>query len=307
MRKFFMLFIGVISLAACNRSPEYYFKRANISVSRGKEMQAIQDYNKAILLKRNFPEALTARGMIYEHMGDKQKAEQDYKHAINSSKEYIPAYNNLAALLMDQGNFREAADYLDEALKVNRDYPYAILNRGLCNYKLGRFKAAKADLTRALKMNPKFDMAYYHRALISKHEGNIKAAMEDLVKAIDNNPSAVLAWHELGKMLYSQKEYANAAQNFKKADDLAGNDMKAETSFWLALSTYQIGYYEQALESALLADELKPGSYKTNGLIGDIYAKTGDINNAGDYYKKAGELAGNKAGFYRARLAAIGR
>ena len=45
----------------------------------------------------------------------------------------------------------------------------------------------------------------------------------------------------------------------------------------------------------------------TNGLIGDIYAKTGDMNNAGDYYKKAEELAGAKAGYYRARLAAIGR
>ena len=172
MRKFFVLFMGVLALAACNRSPEYYFKRANISVSRGREMQAIQEYNKAILLKRNFPEALTARGMIYEHMGDRQKAEQDYRHAINAKKDYIPAYNNLAALLMDQGNFKEAASYLEEALNINRDYPYAILNRGLCYYKLGKFRAAKADLTRALKMNPKFEMAYYHRALISKREGN---------------------------------------------------------------------------------------------------------------------------------------
>ena len=208
---------------------------------------------------------------------------------------------------MDKGNFREAADYLNQALEINRDYPYAILNRGISYYKLGKYKAAKADLTRALRMNPKFEMALYHRALIFKKERNNEAAMQDLSKAIELNPSAGLAWNERGKIKYYNRDYAGAAQDFKKADDLASKDMKADTSFWLALSAYQIGYYEQALESSLLADEMKPGSYQTLGLIGDIYAKMGDLNNAGDYYEKAAEKAGSKAGFYRARMAAIGR
>lgn len=308
MKKAVFLFIGIIAMAACNRSPEYYFHRGNVSVSKGQEMNAIQDYNKAILLKRNFTDALVARGMIYERMGDKQKAEQDYRRAVDSDKEHVSARNNLAALLMDKSNYKDAVEYLDQALEINRDNQYAVLNRGLAYYKLGKYNAAKADLNKAIRINPRFEMALYHRALISKKEKNYDAAIEDLGTIIGNNPNATAAWLERGKIYYRQKkEYALAAQDFKRADDNANGSMKALTSFWLAASTYQIGYYEQALESALASDEIEPNSAQTLGLIGDIYAKIGDIANAEEYYNKAAANAGANADAYKKRMASLRR
>lgn len=307
MNKLIFGLLAVICISACNRSPEFYFKRANLSVSRGKELQAIQDYNKAILLKKNFPEALTARGMIYERQGDKQKAIIDYNKAINMNSGYIPAYNNIAALLMDGGNYEEAVKYLTQALEVDRDYSYALLNRGLAYYKLKNYASAKADLSKAIKLNPKFEMGFYHRALCYRRENNIASALEDLNAVLSLNPAAALAWLERGKIRFSMKDYQGASQDFSKADELSVNndDLREDTSYWLALATYKIGYYEKALESALLSDELTPDSFLRLGLIGDIYLKFGDKNNAVSYYKRAESLAGRRAGFYKQRLAAI--
>ena len=191
--------------------------------------------------------------------------------------------------------------------QLYRDNPYAVLNRGLAYYKLGKYQPAKADLSKAVRMNPNFDMAIYHLALIARKEGDMNAAIENFSKVIEINPNAAPAWNERGKIRYSQKDYEAAAQDFKYADDVASKDMRADTSFWLALSSYQIGYYEQALESALISDDLRPDYYQTLGLLGDIYAQNGDVNNAEDYYRKAEGLAGKRAPFYRARIAALRR
>ncbi|MBI5744031.1 MAG: tetratricopeptide repeat protein, partial [Elusimicrobia bacterium] len=180
MKKTIFLLAALAGLAACNRPPEFYFKRANALLASGKESAALENYNRALLLKVNFPEALTARGLLFERQGDRQKAGLDYRKAIEQAPSYLPAYNNLAAMLMDGGNYAEADKLLTAALAVNPEYAYAMLNRGLSRYKLGDCGGATADLTHALDANPKFELAYYHRALCASKARNLTAALSDL-------------------------------------------------------------------------------------------------------------------------------
>ena len=69
-------------MSACNRSPEYYFMQGNRLAVSGQAGNAIQMYNRAILLNKRYPEALTSRGMVYEKLGDRQKAKYDYEKAM---------------------------------------------------------------------------------------------------------------------------------------------------------------------------------------------------------------------------------
>src|SRR5579859_7524636 len=50
--------------------------------NKGKYDQAIQDYDKAIALKPEIPEAFNNRGLAYEQKGDYDHAVQDYDRAI---------------------------------------------------------------------------------------------------------------------------------------------------------------------------------------------------------------------------------
>lgn len=305
MKKIIYFAVLAAGLAGCNRSPEFYFKRANFQFSAGKEALALEDYNKALLLRRNYPAALTARGMLYDRQGDRQKAGLDYQRAIEADAAYLPPYNNMAALMMDAGNYREAIGYLSQALAVKPEYPYALLNRGLSHYKLGNCAAASEDLTKAIGLNPKFELAFYHRALCARRENNITAALSDLGSVLELNPAAALAWFERGKIKFSARNYTEASQDFSKACELKKEDPLS--AYWLALSLYKAGYLEGALESALRAAGLKPDSYQAAGLLGDIYAAAGETPNAREYYLKAAGLSSQYASYYKGRLASLGK
>ena len=87
MRILIFFLVLAAGLSGCNRSPEFYFTRANSLLSSGKEADALENYNKAILLKRNFPEALVARGMLYEPHGA-WRAAAELKAAVRAPKQY---------------------------------------------------------------------------------------------------------------------------------------------------------------------------------------------------------------------------
>lgn len=305
MGKLILAVAAFAFLCGCNRSPEFYFKRANRQLSTGRDRQALEDYNKAVLLKRRFPEALTARGMLYERQGDKQKAMLDYRKAIDVDSSYLPAYNNTGALLMDSENYRDAVDLFSQALSVNKDYPYALLNRGLSYYKIGDCASAKADLTRALNLNPKFELAFYHRALCFKKEGRPEAALPDLDSVLELNPAAGMAWLERGKLKFGMKDYPAASGDFVKAHELNRKD--PAPAYWLAMSLFKTGYLEGALEKALVAEELKPDSYLAAGLLADVYAAQKNYPKAREYYEKAAGLSSKYSAFYKGRLARLGR
>ena len=82
MKSYLGFFCSLLCMAACNRSPEYYFEQGNRLALSGRAMDSIEMYNKAILLKKMYPEALTSRAMVYEKLGDRQKAAYDYEKAI---------------------------------------------------------------------------------------------------------------------------------------------------------------------------------------------------------------------------------
>lgn len=305
MGKLFWAAVAAILLAGCGRSPEFYFGRANRQLSVGKDKMALQDYNKAIMLRRKFPEALTARGMLYERQGDKQKAMLDYRKSIEVDPSYLPAYNNAGALLMDGDNYREAVDLFSQALSVNRDYAYALLNRGLSYYKQNDCASARADLTRAVALNDKFELAFYHRALCSRKEGRAEEAAADLDAVLALNPAAALAWLERGKLRYAARDHAGAAGDFAKAHELNKKDPAA--AYWLGLALFKTGYLEGALEKAQAAYELKPDSHLAAGLLGDICAARKDYPKAREYYAAAAGLSSKYAAFYKGRLAGLGR
>jgi len=77
MKKIIFITLAFAGLAGCNRSPEFYFERGNHQFAAGKESEALESFNKALVLKRNFPEAFTSRGLLYERQGDRQKAGLD--------------------------------------------------------------------------------------------------------------------------------------------------------------------------------------------------------------------------------------
>lgn len=59
-----------------------FYKRGNGYSGRAQYERAIQDYDEAIRLKADFPEAFNSRGNAYSARGQFDRATQDYDQAI---------------------------------------------------------------------------------------------------------------------------------------------------------------------------------------------------------------------------------
>ena len=82
---------------------------------------ALQNYQTALSLRPDFPEAKFNMGLIYEDLQQYKQAKENYQFVVESNSEDVPpdvwlsAHNNLARLLILEGNNRDAAPLLIRA------------------------------------------------------------------------------------------------------------------------------------------------------------------------------------------------
>lgn len=65
---------------------------------------AIEDYNKAINLKKDYADAYNNRGASYYSLGKHQQAIEDFNKAISLKQNFASAYANRGLTYLNQGN-----------------------------------------------------------------------------------------------------------------------------------------------------------------------------------------------------------
>jgi len=110
--------------------------------------------DRAIELKK-MPEAYMNRALARQGLRQYEAALEDYGRAIALRKTDASAYYNRASLRIERGEIQEAlADY-DRAIELRPDYAAALMNRGSVRDQLGQTAAAIADYEQCLKVTPK--------------------------------------------------------------------------------------------------------------------------------------------------------
>jgi len=96
----------------------------------------------------------TITGRHYDKLGDHRRAIADYDRAVEINPEYPEAYNNRGGAYGALGDQRRAiADY-DRAIEINPEYPRHIIT-GCAYGALGDQRQAIADYDRAIGLSPK--------------------------------------------------------------------------------------------------------------------------------------------------------
>ena len=109
--------------------------------------------------------------------------------------------------------------------------PADLLARGVAYSMLKNYKSAIEDFDRIIAMNPDFTIAYISRGVarfedarlqedqrLAMHEIAMAAADFDTATRLD--PRLIHAWFNKGYILYTQRDYAQAAECFSKAIEL---------------------------------------------------------------------------------------
>ena len=104
---------------------------------------------------RTFPKPTTIGAMRSRHLGRHGDAIADYDEAIRLRPDFPEAYNNRGAAKRDLGRHGDAiADY-DEAIRLRPDFPEAYYNRGRTKIASDRNTDGKIDLETALELAQK--------------------------------------------------------------------------------------------------------------------------------------------------------
>ena len=136
-----------------------YYNNRGIELQRQGQIQAaIQHYQRALSLKRSYPEAHYNLGDAYEEIPNYDKAEEEYQRAIDADVSFYEAYNNLARLyILRKHDYGAAMRLLDRALSLKpqeRSVRYSLYkNYGWVNLELNELVQAEQNLKFAVGLD----------------------------------------------------------------------------------------------------------------------------------------------------------
>ncbi|MFM5930090.1 MAG: tetratricopeptide repeat protein [Novosphingobium sp.] len=92
---------------------------------------ALADYDRALVLRPGFAEALVNRGVAHAERRDFLSAIADYDAAIALRPDLAEAWNNRSLAWHRAGHYDRALKDFDQTIRLNKNYGNALINRAL--------------------------------------------------------------------------------------------------------------------------------------------------------------------------------
>jgi protein O-mannosyl-transferase len=146
--------------AAVRAAPGSAMVHSNLGsqyMAAGQADLASAEFQTALRIKPDYPDALAFYGLLKYRMGDYSGAGRMMESALNMSRRDNPNYDfmavNLAALLMQTGHRDDALEQLNQEIAESPRYARAWSNRAVIHYQRGDTEAARADAQEALRLD----------------------------------------------------------------------------------------------------------------------------------------------------------
>ena len=154
--------------------------------------EAIDAYNKCLILDAEFYSAIIGRGDAHKSLRDSENAYDDYTAAIKFKPEELSNYYKRAEMACD----------------------------------LRRFPQMLADYNNIIESDPKAIKAYLCRGNYYLNNRQNELALADFTKAIESNPQEPEAFIKRGDSYLSMNKYAEAIADYDKAASLNPSDTR---------------------------------------------------------------------------------
>lgn len=204
-----------------------YEMRGEIFSELKKHDQAISDYNQAIKINPQFPQAYYNRGLAYSQKGNIELAIIDYTQAIKINPQFAQAYNinsqlaqayyNRGVVYSQQGKIELAIADFTQVININPQDAYAYVNRGVIYGQQKKIELAISDFTQAIKINPEFAQAYVKRGIAYGQQEKTELEIADYTQAININPQLADAYLNRGIAYQQQKNIELAITDYTQA------------------------------------------------------------------------------------------
>jgi tetratricopeptide (TPR) repeat protein len=149
---FFLSTLIILGAASYAQSAKELYNAANEKFDQMKFKEAIELYNKAIALDKNYTEAYYNRGIAKGNNKDGKGALADYSKAIEIDPKFAPAYNNRGLMKKSQLDYKGALLDYNNAIANDTLFAAAYLNRGSLHVIMGKKDDGCMDFKKALEL-----------------------------------------------------------------------------------------------------------------------------------------------------------
>lgn len=119
-------------------------------MAHGRYLEAINAYQQAP------PDAVlwNKLGVAYDHLSAVAVAKQDYEQALSLRPDYPDALNNLGSAWFESKNYRKALQYYERAFSLSPHSAIIAANLGTTYFAVGRFEDGEKAYRTAFELDP---------------------------------------------------------------------------------------------------------------------------------------------------------
>lgn len=155
--------------------------------------KAIDQFDKAILLREDYAKAYLCRGIVFQMDKQYESAIADYSKAIELDPEAGIVYNNRGTIYIVKGEYDKAISDFNNAIDLNPKDASTYKNRGYTYYETRYYNSAITDFSKAIELSPNDAEPYCFRGFVYCDIGSIEIGIKDLERALDLDPDGVIS------------------------------------------------------------------------------------------------------------------
>lgn len=284
---FIFLFLIITSVQAQEKNPvELFFKNAEKFRVANEYYRAIVEYEQALALSDTVAKVYYWKGVCNLMVKDSVRAIKDWEKVILIDKNYIPAYTAQLKIYENLGDFDRYKKTIDQRLEVEKD-PIKKIN--LCvetaNYFFykDQFDDARIYTKAAIVISPQHTETLYLDAQITnnlkKYDETIVTIDIILQQFSESTPINQTAkyYYEKGLAYYHKEDYKSAMPILNKADVGPYKPfiarLKPDYFFAIASAFEDVYEFDMAKKMLEKAMKIDPTYIKANILLADIILK----------------------------------
>ena len=220
--------------------PKYdnaYLGLAELQLSQGDTISALDNISKCIELNKNNSDAFVMRASVYiKNKDNYRKALDDMDAAIKLQPKQADFFVNRAFLKYNLDDYFGAMADFDYAISLEPSNMAAHLNRGLLRMEVEDNNKAIEDFTFVINQEPDNYMAIYNRAMLYQKTGQHKLAIADFDRVIEQYPTVAMLYFDRseskrlsGDMNGGERDYYKSRELSRQvADNKLGESEKME-------------------------------------------------------------------------------
>src|SRR5438093_4781657 len=294
-------------------TPASLAKKAEGLAAAGNYQDALEAYEAALDIDRNYLPALLGRGSCLTRLNRKPEALEVYKGILRNDARNFAAHRMIVRIYADERRWRECLEAVGELLRLRPNDPAALEMKGDALTNLGRRPEALAAYEGAAALDPKngnlrqkieegrVDVpGPLSRALIASASGNYTQALSLFDDILEVEPSNVNAL--IGKAVaYRRRRNLQEALNCL---DLVLGVQPGNASALLNRGNILLeqGDAEAALESFERLTQLYPNDEEAWTVQGDVLLRIGRDDDAQRAFMEALRLSPGDEGIQRRLL-----